>query len=231
MDRPDRGRPLARGRDADIFEAGPGLVARRARDGRSIRLEGLTMQYVAAAGYPVPKVAEVSEDGAEIVMERLEGPTMLDDLARHPWRYRCHADMLAELHRSLHVLPAPGWLPPAPGSEGDRLCHLDLHPLNVLMTRRGPVLVDWTNACRGVGEADVALTWLLLACGGAPAVSRLAVLSAGVRRRLVGRFLSRFDPAPVREELEAVGAWKCADRHMSEPERAAMRALVRANAA
>ncbi|HLI45301.1 MAG TPA: phosphotransferase [Acidimicrobiales bacterium] len=231
MDRPDRGRRLAQGRDADIFEAGPGLVARRARDGRSIRREALIMQYVAAAGYPVPKVAGVSDDGSEILMERLEGPTMLDDLARHPWRYRRHADMLAELHRSLHVLPAPDWLPPAPGSVGDRLCHFDLHPLNVIMTRRGPVLVDWTNSCRGAGEADVALTWLLLACGGVPPVGRLAALAAGVRLRLAARFLSRFDPAPVNQELEAVGAWKCADRHTSEPERAAMRALVRANAA
>jgi aminoglycoside phosphotransferase (APT) family kinase protein len=39
------------------------------------------------------------------------------------------------------------------------LVHLDLHPLNVLCTRRGPVVIDWPAAARGAPGVDVALTW------------------------------------------------------------------------
>jgi hypothetical protein len=40
---------------------------------------------------------EVRPEG--LVMERVEGPTMLGDLAAHPWRLASHARTLATLHR------------------------------------------------------------------------------------------------------------------------------------
>ena len=72
------GRVLASGRDADILEYGPGKVLRRTRTGRSIEAEARIMQYVAEHGYPVPAIYDVLADGAEIVMERVDGPLMLD---------------------------------------------------------------------------------------------------------------------------------------------------------
>lgn len=47
-------------------------------------------------------------------------------------------------------------------ADGDSLCHGDFHPLNILMSPRGPVAIDWTNACLGAPAADVARTTLLL---------------------------------------------------------------------
>ena len=43
--------------------------------------------------------------------------------------------MLADLHDRLHVIPAPDWLPGV--DDGDRLVHLDLHPMNVMLTPVG----------------------------------------------------------------------------------------------
>jgi aminoglycoside phosphotransferase (APT) family kinase protein len=47
--------------------------------------------------------------------------------------------------------------------EGDRLCHGDFHPYNVLMSPRGPVVIDWNNAHIGNPLEDVARSALILA--------------------------------------------------------------------
>ena len=82
MDTP--GALIASGRDADIFECGVGRVLRRSRNGRSMVTEARTMEFVRAHGYPVPEVYDVSDDGLDLVLERIEGPTMVDALASLP---------------------------------------------------------------------------------------------------------------------------------------------------
>ena len=74
-----------------------------------------------------------------------------------------HAVTLAMLLDHLHAITAPDWLP-SPLGAGTALLHLDLHPENVILTQRGPVVIDWPNAARGPGAADVAHTWVVLAC-------------------------------------------------------------------
>jgi Ser/Thr protein kinase RdoA (MazF antagonist) len=46
--------------------------------------------------------------------------------------------------------------------DGDRLCHGDFHPWNILGPPEAPVVVDWLDACRGDPAADACRTWLLL---------------------------------------------------------------------
>jgi Ser/Thr protein kinase RdoA (MazF antagonist) len=46
---------------------------------------------------------------------------------------------------------------------GDRLCHGDFHPYNVLLSSRGPVVIDWNNAHIGNPLEDVARSNLMLA--------------------------------------------------------------------
>ncbi|MBL7200720.1 MAG: phosphotransferase [Anaerolineae bacterium] len=46
--------------------------------------------------------------------------------------------------------------------QGDRLCHGDFHPYNVLMSLRGPVVIDWNNAHIGNPLEDVARSALIL---------------------------------------------------------------------
>jgi aminoglycoside phosphotransferase (APT) family kinase protein len=221
------GELLASGRDSDIFDVGPGLVLRRSRRGRSMAEEARVMEHARAHGYPVPAIDQISDDGTDLVMERLDGPSMLAALGRRPWSVRRQGAVLADLHRQLHDIPAPDWLPAAPFGSGDRLLHLDLHPMNVILTSKGPVVIDWPNARRGDGDADLALTWVLLAAGGIPAGRvKAAVLGAG-RAQLIAGLLAPFDRAAVAAQLAGVVEWKAADPNMTAAEQDAMWSLVR----
>ncbi len=217
---------LAAGRDCDIFEYGPGLVLRRSREGHSLATEARTLEYVRGFGYPVPAVDEVSDDGADMILERIEGRSMVDAMSAKPWTIRRQGRVLADLHRRLHEIPAPDWVGPAPCGEGDRLLHLDLHPLNVMITKRGPVVIDWPNARHGDPNVDVAVTWALMDAGEIDANRLIGAVLGRARRALVHSFLRDFDEAAVRALLPDVVEWKCTDAHMSESEQQAMRRLA-----
>jgi hypothetical protein len=218
---------LASGRDADIFEYGSGLVLRRTRTGRSLAYEARVMEYARARGFPVPAVEELSDDGASMVMERLDGVDMVAVLAKRPWTVSRQGRVLADLHRRLHEIDAPEWVHPSPVGQGGKLLHLDLHPLNVMLTSKGPTVIDWTGACGGEAEVDVALAWVLLMAGEIPGKGLMARVMGAGRALLVHAFLASFDRTSVARRLEQVVAWKVADPHMSAGEQARMWELVR----
>jgi aminoglycoside phosphotransferase (APT) family kinase protein len=204
---------LASGRDGDIFEYGPGLVLRRARGGRVIEREARVMEYAAAKGYPVPRVDAVRAGGTEIVMERLDGPLMMNVMASRPWTLARNARLLADLHDQLHEIPAPDWLPPHDG-DGDCLVHLDLHPLNVIMSARGPVVIDWTNAARGDPLLDIALTYVLLTCPRAPLPPIARLLLQPFRGVLARTFTRRYRGAELNAHIAEAAELKALDRNM-----------------
>ncbi|HEX3842458.1 MAG TPA: phosphotransferase [Acidimicrobiales bacterium] len=219
---------LASGREADIFEYGPGLVLRRSRAGRSLAEEARVMEYVRSQGYPAPAVEEVSDDGLDLVMERIEGTDMVSTLSKRPWTIPRQGRVLASLHRQLHELIAPDWLPDAPVGRGDRLLHLDLHPLNVMIGPQGPVVIDWTGACRGDPAVDVALAWVLMVAGEVPTGRLLGAVLGRARSVLVKSFVGSFDVEAdaVRQGLGEVVAWKTLDPHISPGEQERMRQVV-----
>ena len=217
---------LAAGRDADIFDYGPGLVLRRSRDGRSIEHEARIMTYLHERGYPVPAVEEVSDDGTDLVMERIEGMSMVEAIGKAPWSVRRQARTLARLHAQLHEIPAPDFLPPAPIGQGDLVVHLDLHPLNVMIGPRGPTVIDWTNASAGEPVLDVGLAWVLMAAGQIPGSAIRAKLLGWGRALLVNGFVDQFDRREVGLRLREVVTWKVRDPHMSEAEVLGMWNLV-----
>jgi tRNA A-37 threonylcarbamoyl transferase component Bud32 len=94
-------------------------VLRRARDGRSLEREAAIMRHVAGHGLPVPEVFDA--DGADIVMARVDGPNMLDDVGRHPGRLVRHARLLATLHHDLGQIDAPVGLAEAEAMPGSAL--------------------------------------------------------------------------------------------------------------
>src|SRR5215472_3172077 len=188
---------LAAGREADIFEYGPGLVLRRSREGYSMAHQATTMTYVREQGYPVPAIEEISDDGSEMVMERIEGPSMVDAISKAPWTVRKQARTLADLHARLHEITAPDFLPPSPVGEGDRIIHMDLHPLNVIVSPKGAVVIDWANARRGDPLVDVGVAWVLMAAGQIPGNKVAAALLGWGRALLVNGFVDRFDRAEV----------------------------------
>ena len=217
---------LASGRDGDIFEYAPGLVLRKARDGRSIAHEARIMRYVAEQGYPVPHVEEVRADGTEIVMERIDGPLMVDAMVRPPWKLGAHLRMLADLHDRLHRIDGPDWLPGMPEG-GGRLLHLDLHPLNVIMSTRGPVVIDWPNARRGDPMLDVAITFALICCGRIPLPRPVALVLDAIRRPVVSRTFARRYAGPAFDRAVAeMAELKCFDDNMAPDEIRALRRLA-----
>lgn len=189
-------------------------------------VEAKTMNYLRTHGYPIPAVAEVSADGTELVMERIKGASLLAELSQRPWTLYQHGKVLADLHRRLHEIPAPPWLTAAPGSPGNKVVHLDLHPLNVIMSPDGPVVIDWTNAAQRVGATDVALTWVLLATAGIPTGRLKASFLGRFRTMFVNAFLSQFVAEDVHRELAAVVEWKIRDTNMTTSEKDAMQSLL-----
>ncbi len=185
------------------------------------------MEFVHARGYPIPRVDHVSSDGAELIMEKIAGVNMIDALATAPWKAKRFGRMLADLHERLHELPAPEWLPVAPCGIGSQLLHMDLHPLNVMMSPRGPIVIDWTNAARGDPITDVALTWTLISAGEVPTGAVMARLVGAVRARLMRGFIGAFDREAVGRGVGAVVEWKSKDANMSESEIWSMRAFAR----
>ncbi len=197
----DPGPLLASGRDSDIFEYGPRLVLRRSREGRSMVQEARIMEYVGGRGFPVPAVEEISEDGFNMVIERIEGPDMVAMMGTRPWTIPRLGRTLADLHRELHELTAPDWLVDAPVGRGDRLLHLDLHPLNVMMGPRGPVVIDWARACRGDPAVDVALAWILMAAGEVPTSRFMGMILGRARSAVVKSFLWETQTSRSKKEI------------------------------
>jgi aminoglycoside phosphotransferase (APT) family kinase protein len=183
------------------------------------------MEYARQHGYPVPAVDELSDDGTNLVMERLDGSSMVAVLDKQPWTLKRQGTVLADLHQRLHQIPAPDWLPVAPCGSGDRLVHLDLHPLNVMLTSKGPVVIDWANAARGDPAYDVADAWVLFATADAPGNSLERSLAAVARRIFLRNFLGDLDADAARAVIPAAVGHRLTDRNMTESEKERMRRL------
>jgi aminoglycoside phosphotransferase (APT) family kinase protein len=207
---PPTGRLLGSGRAADVYEIDEAWVLRRDREGRGDAVaEGTVMEHVRTHGYPVPRVRLCDSTRTELVMERLQGPTMLKAFGVGLIDAREAGGVLAGLLRHLHTLPAR--------HSGARVLHLDLHPDNVILTADGPRVIDWTNAEEGEPGLDWGMSAVILAqvavAGtplAAPARTMLTALLADpshltemgltqARRRRAA------DPAMSRTEVELLG--------------------------
>ena len=198
---------------------------RRARDGRSLVGEAEVMRHVRDHGYPAPRVFDAGNGW--LVMERLEGTDMLAGIRKTPRGVTSAGKLLADLHRRLGAIKAPQWVPVGPGPAGDRIIHLDLHPLNAMNTPDGPRVIDWANTRRGDPATDVANTWSLLACGEVPGgrVDRaLAVIGRGL---LLRTFLASLDRAAALRAMPALVEWRLRDRNHTDAERQRLRRLIR----
>jgi tRNA A-37 threonylcarbamoyl transferase component Bud32 len=215
---PSPGPLLASGRDADIFEFGPNCVLKRSREGHDLSTEARAMEFARGHGVRVPEVVEVRANGLEVVMERINGIDMVAALTRKPWSAKKQGGLLSDLHHQIHELTAPSWLKDAPVSSGDRLLHLDLHPLNVMLTRSGPYVIDWANAAKGDPNFDVALAWILLSAGEARINKVIEPFARLIRSSLTNSFLEESDSDALKALGPQVVAWKARDPHMAEGE-------------
>jgi Ser/Thr protein kinase RdoA (MazF antagonist) len=209
------GRLIGAGRSADIYDIGNNRIVRRFRYDADTRSEADLMIYLARAGFPVPAVYDAS--GRDIVMERLHGRDMIAYFGRRPWLAGKYGRILADLHNRLHQIDAPPGLRSA-FVAGEKVVHLDLHPANVMMTDRGPMVIDWSNAAAGAPAADVAMAYVIIASSETDLVpAPLRAVIVPLRAAHLRQFLAaaRDDPAPM---LARAARYRMDDRNIRPSE-------------
>lgn len=166
------------------------------------------MRQAEAAGVRVPHVIDVQPDA--IVMERIEGRTTLEEIQAKPWRALHFAKELGRVHRS--VLDAG-------------LIHMDFHPLNVILSPTGPVVIDWSNGGGGEAEADVAFSQVILATSETDFPRWLEPIGRLVRRFFVRAYLKGVGIRPSAERLGAAAEQRALDPHLRPGELAAVKSF------
>jgi hypothetical protein len=186
------GRLLAAGNVAEVFEWDSRIVKlyRSAARKPMVFREAAIHAAVEVMGLPVPAVWGVQQAAGRwgIVFDRIsegsfaermrEDPSVIPGCLEAPARLhaRIHAHrahQLGSLKLRLATNISRTQLLDEPRKQillsrlaelprGDRLCHGDFHPINVLGQISRPVVIDWPDACCGDPGADVCRSYLLL---------------------------------------------------------------------
>jgi hypothetical protein len=192
MDAPALGRLLGAGNGAEAFAFGDGALKlySAAATKRSAFREAANAAVAESLGLPVPEIHGLRCFGDRwgILMSLAEGPSFAESIKAKPnltsaylmemalLQFRVHghpgthfpslkARLAANIRRAngldgatqnrllakLQALP-----------EGDRLCHGDFHPFNVLGPPGRPTLIDWLDAASGTPAADVCRSYILI---------------------------------------------------------------------
>ncbi len=222
---------IGRGRAADVFGLGGERVLRRYRTPHPgfVEREAVAMEFLRARGAPVPEVFDAGGD--DLVMERIEGRSMLDVLKSRPWRAAAIGRQLAHLHHQIHRIPAGDVALPRFG-DGDSILHLDLHPDNVMLTDRGPMIIDWSNVAVGAPLADAMNTWMLMCTS---AVDDVPTWLRPLLRRIRGHLTNGFIADTTLDEEARRWLANVCDRRLDDPnalyeERIRVRAFAVAHA-
>jgi aminoglycoside phosphotransferase (APT) family kinase protein len=190
--------------------------------------EARAMEAARAAGVRVPAAGEITlVDGRPgLVMERVDGIDLLTLVGRRPWMVWWTGSVSGRYHAGLHEVVAPPELPPlrerfrrriassplVPGEiagralaeldglpDGDRICHGDFHPGNLIRADGELVLIDWTAVARGDPTADYVRTDMMLRLGSVPPGSPLLIrfgarFARGLMRQAYARAYRRLRP-------------------------------------
>lgn len=160
-------------------------------ESENIEYERRIAQAVHASGVKSPAVGDVVQVQGRtgLIYERVPGESMLDLFQRQPWKVIQFAKTLAGLHAQMHACVFEAEVPTQRRKlqhkiknanalpvvlktklldtlealpEGDRVCHGDFHPDNVLLDGEDATVIDWIDATRGNPLADVARTSIIL---------------------------------------------------------------------
>ncbi len=232
-------KPIAVGRTAEVYSIEDGKVLKLffpTVPHSWIDKEVETGHYIQNANLPVPKVYERVKynDREGVIYERIEGPSLLNELARKPWKVVQYARLLANLHMQIHEVPAPpnletqrewarGGIPETNKltkdlqekvlrlldsmPNGNQLCHGDFHPGNIIITFRGPIIIDWMTASKGEACGDVARTAIILEAAQAPEGTPFRWLLEWVRKLFLSTYIKTyFQLRPI--EMNLYKAWR-----------------------
>ena len=184
------------GRTAEILAWNGNTVVKLFRENWPLTLakwEEKVARLVSEAGAPMPAVHGIVEfEGRHgIIYERVDGPSMLEELMSKTEETEHFANVFAELHAQIHSLKVRGLesqrsqlekkirnAKPLPENGKGRalealrklpddnvLCHGDFHPDNIIMSTHGPIVIDWNDATQGNRLGDISRTLLLLQHG------------------------------------------------------------------
>jgi hypothetical protein len=184
------GTPIAAGNEAELFAWGDKVLklSKRLGDPSQAEHEAAVLKAVAPLGLG-PAFEDIIEVNGRwgLVMERIDDPVLASALA-DPGLFPELLTVMVSLHTRIHAIEAPDTLPdlkqrlavriaraerltsdlrgdllarldamPA----GDRLCHGDFHPFNILGLDAHARVIDWLDASRGLPAADVCRTYVL----------------------------------------------------------------------
>ncbi|MEW6086172.1 MAG: aminoglycoside phosphotransferase family protein [Chloroflexota bacterium] len=147
-------------------------------------------QAVHENGVRSPAVKEIVQVHGRngLIYERINGETMFALFKRQPWNVFRFGKLLARYHAQVHACDCGAEVPlqkqklqnkikradalpvhlksklldalePLP--VGNKVCHGDFHPDNIIMTKTDSVVIDWVDAAKGNPLADVARTSVL----------------------------------------------------------------------
>lgn len=227
------------GRVAEVFEYGDAVVKLyRDPNARSDAfIESATLAIVADHGLPTPRVFEAGRFQGRwgLVMERADGEPLARFAQGQPELVPDALEEMVSLHLRIHKRPELR-LPPLKARlrrrlgqatqlpedlrekllaqlaglpDGDRLCHGDFHPFNVVGLPGHSMVIDWLDATSGAPEADVCRSFVLML----PSVPELAenYLELYLARGRVAR-------TSVLAWLQVVAGARLADRIPEEEE-------------
>ncbi|WP_431016644.1 phosphotransferase [Bradyrhizobium pachyrhizi] len=182
------GEKISEGAYSEAYAWAPGQVVKLFKPGvprRMPRFEVRMIRAVHAAGAPVPEVfGDVTLDGRfGIVLQRLDGPTLLQLTRTGAVTFEQAGAIIAALAMSIHNTPLPpevlsmreymeaqlrhddGKLPKHIATEilalidrlplGDGLCHTDLSPGNVIMTAEAQSWSTGSARCAGPPSSNL----------------------------------------------------------------------------
>lgn len=147
-----------------------------------------------------PKPFEIIQVGDRVgaVFKRIQGRTMLKEILSKPWTFRKYSRLLAQYHISIQK-PVEFELPTVKDKlkwdiesstllsneekqqiyqyistlpDGNKLCHFDFHPGNIMVSNGQYRVIDWMTGCKGDGLSDIARTSIILRYSGIPRVPR-----------------------------------------------------------
>lgn len=224
------GTPIAAGKQAELFAWDGGNVlklCKRVGDSAQAEREAAILAALAPTGL-VPRLEGVIEvDGRwGVVMERIDQPVLASAMA-DPGLFPELLELMVTVHRRIHAVRAPEGLldlkqklagridsaaqltrdlrsellqrlAAMPG--GDRLCHGDFHPFNVLGLDEHARIIDWLDATRGEPAADVCRSYVLISAYD-PGVAAAYVDAYGIERAQIDAWLPLVAAARLSENV------------------------------
>jgi Ser/Thr protein kinase RdoA (MazF antagonist) len=186
------GSRLGGGKEAEVFAYGALVVKlyKATAPKRSAFREAAILAMVEGLGLPGPAAHGVQQIGARwgVLMSHVEGPSFAEAMTESAVNLPDWLNWMARLQLRVHSFPAIQFPSlkarlvanvrqaaalgePRQGTlldglaampDGDRLCHGDFHPHNIMGRPGRAVLIDWLDASRGDPAADVCRSYVLV---------------------------------------------------------------------